>query len=130
MCTLPPAGVPWEEGVRRTGSDGETPGDGPEELLSPIRRIEFSEPELSDDDTLCAASFNRAMTPRADTRAGMALRGFPLCPLEMEALASPEVDDTVRGVGASDAEPALSKWDAILARGRSHSYRGQRRYGN
>ena len=73
-----------------------------------MRREEFSEPELSDDDTLRAASLRRDMTLRADWRTGIATRDFILPPLDAEMLASPEVDDMVSGVSASDADAALS----------------------
>ena len=56
MCTLPPAGVPREEAARYVGKDGDAPGDSPEELVLPMRREEFSETELSDDDKPCLVS--------------------------------------------------------------------------
>ena len=69
---------------------------------------------LSELDTLCAASFKRDMTPRAERRMGMATRDDSLPPLDAAPEASPEVDDTVRGVCPSDADAALSVLVAIL----------------
>ena len=70
------------------------------------------------------------MTLRADWRTGIATRDFDLPPLDANPLVSPEVDDTVSGVGASDADAALSVWAAISAKGRSHSHRDSRQYGS
>ena len=57
------------------------------------------------------------MTPRAVRRTGIATRDFDLPPLLATPLASPDVDDTVSGVGASDADVAESAWAAISAIG-------------
>ena len=113
--TLPPAGVPWEEGVF-DGCTGLPAGDTPDELVLPSRR---DDPESDDSelDTLFAASFNRVMTPRAERRTGIATRDFDLPPLLATPLASPDVEDTVSGVGASDADVAESAWAAMLASG-------------
>ena len=66
----------------------------PAELEVTAKRREVSDPEDSDDETLCAASFSLSMT---DLPTGMAKR-FRTLFLEAASEWAPEVDDTVNGV--------------------------------
>ena len=66
----------------------------PAELEVTAKRRVVSDPEDSDDETLCAASFSLSMTDRPT---GIAKR-FRTLLLEAASEWAPEVDDTVNGV--------------------------------